>query len=213
MHLNNKETIYNLVSLVLKLNDDEKKELEKIRKELFITDKNTYEGDYSEDLLKQYQLYVEIMDNTSSRRQTANTLFLGLNTLIITIMVIFINRADCPFFISLLWLMIVSVFGIILNSRWANIIQEYRNLNSGRFYIIHLLEERLPAKLFKAEWDYLTGNPEEQRYGKITLAEKNIPFALIILFVIILIASIIIIIFIPNIYCTMTEFFNSTLNR
>ena len=193
--------------------ENENKELEKIRTELFTMDKDKYEGNYYEDILKEYQIYVEIMDNTSSRRQMANTLYLGLNTLIISVMVIFINRADCPFFISLLLLMIVSVFGIILNSRWVDIIQEYENLNLGRFYIIHLLEERLPAKLFKAEWDYLKGNPKEQRYKNITLAEKNIPLALMILFVIILIASLLIIIFIPNIFCTMKEFFNSTLNQ
>ncbi len=148
------------------------------------------------------------MDDTSLRRQNANNFFLALNSFIITLMGVFLNRADCPLFISLFWMIVTSLFGIILCWRWREIIQEYRNLNTGRFYIIHLLEERLPAKLFKAEWDFLRP-PGKPRYGKLTVAEKNIPVVFIGLYLMLILVGLVLL-FSPNNYNSLIEFFNST---
>lgn len=188
------------------------KEVDKIRQELFKLKEVDYKGKYTEDLLKEYELYVKIMDETSSRRQNANSFFLGLNSLIITIMGIFLNRSEAPFFISLLWLITTSLFGLILCLRWRYIIQEYKNLNSGRFLVIHLLEERLPAKLFKAEWDYLTGDPDNQKYGKLSVAEMQVPNTFMILYMLLFLIGCVLIFKTPNVYFTMTEFFNSTIS-
>jgi hypothetical protein len=51
------------------------KEKENIRSELFKIEEDSYGGDYYGDLLKEYQLYVKIMDETSARRQNANNFF------------------------------------------------------------------------------------------------------------------------------------------
>ena len=184
------------------------KEKENTRSELFKIEEDSYSGDYYGDLLKEYQLYVGIMDETSARRQNANNFFLALNSLIITIMGVFLNRADCPLFISLLWMTATSIFGILLCLRWREIIQEYKNLNSGRFFIIHLLEERLPAKLFKAEWDYLRP-PEKPRYGKLTVAEMDVPIYFVILYILLIVIGFVLLSS-PNVHCSITDFFNST---
>ena len=44
--------------------------------------KDDYESEYNAHLLEQYKLYVQMADNISARRQTANSFFLTLNTTI-----------------------------------------------------------------------------------------------------------------------------------
>ena len=187
----------------------EEKEQEKIRKELFKLNEKDYNGNYCDDVLVQYKMYVDIMDKTSTRRQNANNFFLALNSFLITIMGIFLNRSDYPLFISLSWAVVTAVFGIMLCIVWRDIIIEYKNLNTGRGVIILLLEERLPAKVFKAEWDYLhpDGTP---RYAKLSVTEMNVPIIFVILYILLAVLGTLLL-FSPSAYSTIVEYFNATI--
>jgi len=149
-------------------------DIEKIRKELFSYTKDNYGEKYQDHLLEEYKLYIQMMDNNSARRANANTFFLTINSAIVAIMGIITKLAGCPMFINILWIILSAIFGIILCYRWEDIINSYSDLNAGKFQIIHLLEERLPAKLYKAEWDYLRPEEREKKYTQMTVTEKRV---------------------------------------
>jgi hypothetical protein len=60
---------------------------------------------------------------------------------------------------------------------WFRTIQSYRQLNTGKFEVIHLLEEHLSAALFKAEWYALGEGKDKKRYRPFTKIEASAPFA------------------------------------
>jgi len=161
-------------------------EKESIKKELFSTSSEKYGDLYQEHLINQYKLYVEIANNTSNMRASANTYFLTINSAIIAITGLLTQIINCPLHISIMWFIFISIFGAILSIAWKLIIQSYSNLNAGRYFIIHLLEEKLPAKLFQAEWNYLYPSNGIKKYMPLTNIEKYVPILFVLIYILLI---------------------------
>lgn len=114
---------------------------------LFQNDRTQFGEQYYCLLIDQYKLYVEMADRISARRDSANNLFLGLMTLLITVIGV------CYFNKSFNLIYVVCAVGIVFCCVWFSLISSYRKLNSGKFKIIHLIEERLPVRSFDAGMD------------------------------------------------------------
>ena len=166
-------------------------ELETIRAELFSIKREDYGVNYNQHLLEEYKMYVNMMDKTSERRASANTFFLTINSAIIGLMGLLLKISGGTILFNVLWNIMSAIFGILLCLRWEEIIQSYSDLNTGRFVIIHMLEERLPAKLYKSEWDYLNPKEEASRYTPMTITEKRVPQLLKLLYVILMVIVIV----------------------
>lgn len=143
--------------------------------QLFAINEKYYGQSYKIHLLEQYKLYVEMADKISSRRSTANTFFLSLNTLLITAVGV-VSRLGSSFLsFNLLWIVIASIAGIIFSWTWHKTIRSYCQLNSGKYKIIHMIEQRLPIAAYKAEWLYLKSNKEARKYTELTKVELWVP--------------------------------------
>ena len=136
---------------------------------LFPTGTQFSEGGRLSILFDQYKLFVDSSDKLVARRQTVNTFFLSINALLLSA-VGFIIR-DVP----QQWATFAGVFGvglagILLCITWRNLVRSYSQLNSGKFAVIHSLEQYFPAALFKAVWHALNqsqgGNYILQRWQR-----------------------------------------------
>ena len=58
--------------------------MEKMENNNFFSDNTTYGKEYSNHLLAQYKICVEMADKISARRCTANNFFLSINTFLLT---------------------------------------------------------------------------------------------------------------------------------
>ena len=72
--------------------------------------------------------------------------------------------------------------GILSSFLWVTTINSYRQLNSGKFKVIHDLEEYLPYALFKKEWNYLGKGIQRRKYKKLTLVETGVPYTFMLLY-------------------------------
>ena len=129
-------------------------------------------------LFEQYKLYVEMMDKVSERRHNANSFFLTVNTILISILSAVIGASNVLSF-GLSWILIASVAGALLCVTWWTLIASYRQLNQGKFIIIHLLESRLPARLFDAEWEAL----KEIGYRPFSRLERIVPIVFTLMYI------------------------------
>ncbi|BAY59889.1 hypothetical protein NIES2135_67660 (plasmid) [Leptolyngbya boryana NIES-2135] len=127
----------------------------------------------SELLLEQYKLYVGMMDKISERRHQANAFFLSVNTTLVTALAGFITLfyKDKTQNVSIA---MAGVAGVIFCLTWWRLIRSYSQLNTGKFKIIHLLEEKMPARLFAAEWEALKRG-DGSKYTPFTHVETYIP--------------------------------------
>lgn len=144
-------------------------------------------------LMEQYKLYVGTMDKISERRYQANSFFLTVNVIVTTVLTGFISLTQ-ESSVSYIWLIVPSLAGVVFCVSWRRLIQSYKQLNNGKFKIIHLLERRLPARLFDAEWDALNRG-DGSVYKPFTQTEMYIPLVFVGLYGILILLTILISVF------------------
>ena len=135
---------------------------------------------YQAHLFEQYKLYVEMADRISSRRQTANSYFLSINTALLGF-VGYINTKDTGTF---LWL--VAAAGITLSYLWYRLIRSYRDLNTAKFNVVHEIEKRLPLSPYDAEWEAMGRGTNPKLYKPFTHIETGVPWVFVVLHALVL---------------------------
>lgn len=119
-------------------------------------------------MLEQYKLYVEMADRISQRRMSANTFFISVNTLLFAA-TSFLDDA------TTLWKLVIGVLGCILCFAWYFTLNSYRQLNSGKFKVIHEIEKLLPLNGYAYEWEVLGGGEKKSKYWPLSHVEKIVP--------------------------------------
>jgi hypothetical protein len=128
---------------------------------------------YSDAILEQYKIYVEMADRISARRGFANTFFLTLNSAIFTTIGVFwTTRVHVAS-----WLLIFPVLVLLGQClAWFWLVRSYRQLNAAKYVVVGALEERLPASPYwRAEWKALGEGRDPSLYWPLTHLEQWIP--------------------------------------
>ena len=148
---------------------------------LFGVTPEEYGERYQSDYLEMYKSYVVSVDHTSSRRQTANSFFLTLNTAILA----FLGYVKPSFGQPIGRLTILATIGgIVICYVWYRLILSYKGLNSGKFKVIHMIENRLPISPYNAEWEAVGRGKDVKKYRPFTRIEIWIPWIFVIIYVI-----------------------------
>jgi hypothetical protein len=92
---------------------------EKAKKLLFVTSEEKYGSDYKAHCLEIYKTYVERADAISSRRETANTFFLSVNTLLIGLVAYL--GAD-----EKITKLAIGIAGVIIAFFWFRLLGSYK---------------------------------------------------------------------------------------
>lgn len=142
---------------------------------------------YQTHLFEQYKLFVSTALEISERREKSNVFFITTNTALITVITFFFS--DMKDFI--LWAVIISLAGIILCYYWRKLINSYKQLNSGKFKVIHEIEQQLPLKLFDYEWVILGEGKDEKLYKPLTHVERIVPVVFGVIYLLLAIISLI----------------------
>lgn len=138
-------------------------------------DKNKYSEKFNKYLLEQYKLYVEMTDRISERRIQTNKFYISLLSGLLALLSILVSVDGLS---QHLIFIIVSLLGIALCVLWHTNIQSYRQLNSGKFKVIHEMEQFLPFSCYNKEWEILEKGKENSKYLQLTKVEKYIPLIL-----------------------------------
>ena len=159
-----------------------------IDKTLFKVERADYGENYRNHFFEQYKIYVEMADRISSRRQTANSFFLSVNTAVIAIVGYVQLGQKTGSTESFYWL--VSIAGILLCYTWYRLIKSYKDLNSGKFKVVHAMEANLPMAPFDAEWESLGRGKNPKLYHPFTKVEMIVPWVFLALHVSVLLQAV-----------------------
>ncbi len=141
--------------------------------------KETYGLEYDKHLFEQYKLYVEMVDRISARRMLANSFFVGVHTALITAFTVLLKEKVLqPTIIGFTPFIAV----ILLCFIWWRVVHSYRQLNSGKFKVVHALEQMLPVAPYDAEWTVLGGGKDSKLYLPLTHIENYVPVCFGILY-------------------------------
>lgn len=145
-----------------------------IEKELCSVNKEEYGDSYNPHLLEIYKTYVEMADRISTRRQSANSFFLSINTALVALVGYVQLGQKTGQSTDFYW--IVSLAGMALCYTWYRLIKSYKDLNSGKFKVIHEIERRLPISPYDAEWETLGRGKDAKLYLPFTKVEMAVPW-------------------------------------
>ena len=147
--------------------------IDEIKGKLFPKSKEKYGENYEEHYLEIYKLYVSMADNISSRRQNANSFFVAVNTALIA----FVGYArPCVGSEIGRFIWLLALAGAVLCYAWYRLIRSYKDLNSGKFKVIHLIEENLPLSPYDAEWEAVGRGKDKKLYLPFTHVEIYVPW-------------------------------------
>lgn len=148
-------------------------------------DQREYGDKYGEHLIEQYKLYVELTDRISIRRQEANTFYLTVNTALVTVAGFLSGLSG----FGVVWPIAIGLAGLILCYTWYRLIRSYRDLNSGKFLVVHAYEQLLPTQPYKAEWVAVGEGKNSKLYLPFTHIEVRVPWVFFALYVLLLLLN------------------------
>lgn len=156
-------------------------------------DQEEYGSNYQAHILEQYKLYVEMTDRISQRRDQSNRFYIALLTGLLAVISVVARLSDWQASGNLLPVVLisVSVAALAVCAIWFINIRSYKQLNSGKFKIVHMMEEQLPFAPYKKEWDYLRPPTGVKKYFQLTRIEQLVPMALSIPYLFLMIYAII----------------------
>lgn len=136
---------------------------------------NNINDDNKNMILEQYKLYVEMADKISQQRSLTNSFYITINTALLAFVGIKGETMD-------IFLYVIAGIGIVLSILWFFNIRSYSQLNSGKFQIIHQMEELMPFRVYKTEWEFLGKGEKWSVYYPVSHIEKCIPIVFSILY-------------------------------
>lgn len=148
--------------------------------ELFSVKPEKYGSNYTQHLFEQYRMLVDSVEKTSDRRLQANNYFITINTAIFTLIGL-TYQIDAINNSSQLRIML-SAAGALVSLIFFFLIRSYKQLNTGKFTVIHKIEERLPLKLYEFEWKVLGEGKDINKYYPFSHIEMLLPWAVIVIY-------------------------------
>jgi len=140
-----------------------------------------YAGNYQSHIFEQYKMYVESAEKISDRRQNANNFFLTLNTVLISVIGL---SFQVKAFDNISWSrLLLSVLGVLICIIFWFLLRAYKQLNSGKFKVIHEIEELLPLAIYDYEWSILGKGKVKSKYYPFSHIELLIPWVFGIIYV------------------------------
>ncbi len=134
--------------------------------------KDDYGPEFENHLFDQYKLYVEMADRVSARRMLANSFFVGVHTTL-TIAFTVLLKEEMLKPASLIFAPFIAL--MLLCYVWERVVNSYRQLNSGKYKVVHVLEQMLPVAPYDAEWKALGEGKDRKLYQPLTGVEKWVP--------------------------------------
>ena len=132
--------------------------------------KEDYGEKFHEHLLEQYKLYVEMASRISVSRAKTNRFYISLLSGLLAVLSIGVNK-DVFNNIQNIVFLAVAILGLALCLLWYINLRSYRQLNSGKFKVIHEMERNLPCPCYNREWEILGEGKEGRKYLQLTQVE------------------------------------------
>ena len=133
-----------------------------------------FDDDNHKTLLEQYKLFVGTSEALVLRRQNVNTFFLSVNSILLAGEGLLLREDDLSSLASAA-IVGIAVGGVVLCVVWRRLITSFQQLSAGKFAVIHGMEEKLPARLFAAEWEALGSGKDPKVYRPFTKVESATP--------------------------------------
>lgn len=129
-------------------------------------------------LLEQYKMFLQTSEDLVMRRQNVSSFYISVSSALVAIYAAIVGIGSDKIWKSISGLVFAAV-GIILSYSWIKILRSYGDLNSSKMRIISIIEKKMPASMYDAEWRAQSDKLNSKPYVSFTKCETRIPKLLI----------------------------------
>lgn len=140
------------------------------------------------DLLEQYKFYAGTSSEVSNRRLKTNRFYVSLLSGILVAFPFVLDLDNLTPF-RLVVMLTIGFVGVVIAVVWFFNIWSYKQLNSGKYEVIHDMEEELPYACFTREWEILGEGRHFQKYVTHWKVERMVPWLVAIPYLVLVVFS------------------------
>ena len=142
-------------------------------------------------LLEQYKIFSQTAENLVERRQNVNSFYITANTALVSVgCTIFVIGDEHNIIPKIFVICALSLPGLLLNYSWHRMLQSYYINNQGKLKVLSMIEQKLAASLYDAEWKAMKNRYSKRKYVSFTDNEKKLPLVFGLFYLITIIVSI-----------------------
>lgn len=130
-------------------------------------------------LIEQYKTYVNRSNDVSNRRLKTNQFYVSLLSGGIAAIGLLVKPQRLTG-IQYIGLIVVGLVGVALCVTWFFNIWSYKQLNQGKYQVIHDMEQKLPHACYTDEWSKLEEGKNNRLYLEHWKVERAVPVILAI---------------------------------
>lgn len=147
-------------------------------------------------LLEQYKIFSQTAENLVERRQNVNSFYITANTALVSVgCTIFAIGDEHNIIPKIFVICALSLPGLLLNYSWHRMLQSYYINNQGKLKVLSMIEQKLAASLYDAEWKAMKNRYSKRKYVSFTDNEKKLPLVFGLFYLITIIVSIFVLIY------------------
>ena len=143
-------------------------------------------------LLEIYKTHVQLVSDTSNRRAATNRFYPAIMSGLLIIYFTFLQRKDEIFpdrsideLVVGISTIVVGYLGFLFSGIWFFTINTYLRLISRKYEVLKKLEDEFEFQFFREEWELLDKKKKKVSYEKLSRFELYIPFAFLLIFLLI----------------------------
>ena len=136
-------------------------------------------------LFEQYKVFLQTSETLVARRQSVSNFYISVNAALISIYSAVVALAGNTK-MKLVAGMGLPLMGIVLCLSWIRSLRSDGNLNASKMRIISIIEKKLPASLYDAEWRVQSDRLNSVPYVSFTESEVRIPKMFLSIYTVIL---------------------------
>lgn len=147
--------------------------------------------------LEQYKFFVQTSEELVKRKQTVNSFYIAINSVILgAIVTVLCAIKDLP----VIWTVSSSVFlsifialiGVVVSISWLSLINSYARLNSSKMALISALETNLALNLYDTEWKIMQQKAKNKKVLSFSQKEKYVAYVFLALYLLFVVAGVVI---------------------
>lgn len=154
-------------------------------------------------MFEQYKLLIDSFHKIEERRSGSNSVFIGLNTILFSVLANSKNLATADIDIYYMpFLVALSIIGIFISYDWLKVINSYKKLNFLNYAMIQSFEKLLPTSVFSLRAKLAAEYHKEQvknRGSSVLLNEQVLPKVCLFIYSLCIVA--VAIVFCYKLYC------------
>lgn len=141
-----------------------------------------------ETLMEQYKIFVKTSEDLVKRKQSVNSFYVTLNSVIIGAIISVlcavndIFKVIAPLYLSVM-IAFIGGIGLIICFSWFSLLNSYADLNASKMKIIATIEENLALNLFETEWSLVTKRLGKKKYKSFSKKEKFVAILFSIIYI------------------------------